>query len=177
MRSVEHDLLIEKAEQWLSYKVTLRGMCWATEVSIDGSNYIPDGIALACLQNRFCQYYTSGFYGEKIFVFDSKVSKSDYINSKPAKGIIIGDLHWIIASRFLLKPEDITEPWGLLQKSNRGLTEIKKPTYTFLSESSSSEVYKVSHAILWAQHHVPRRERHRRIMEHRRKMEREIHWP
>jgi len=157
MRSALHDALTEKAKTWLAYKMTPRGLCWATEVST-GSGYVADAIGLGCLQRRFAEFYLKGLYTytEIALIVDSKVSLSDYQNSKPAKGIAVGNLHWIVAPKGIFIRDQIIDPWGLLEVSGIGLREVKKPIYV---AGRDDLVYRIAYSILWANRHEGRRRR------------------
>lgn len=165
MRSEIHDSLTKMAQKWLYYKVTGKGLCWGLEVSISGVRYVPDAVALACLQHRFSEKYTGGHYRERIFVFDSKVTRADYFGSYPDRGITIGDLHWIVTPKELFEPNEVIEPWGILEVCGSGLREVKKPVWV---ESSLTRVHTVAHGILWANHHGPRREHMKRFRAYQR---------
>lgn len=159
MRSALHDILTGKAKIWLAGKITLRGLCWATEVST-GPGYVADAIGLGCLQARFAEFYLGERYAELAFVFDSKVNLSDYKNSKPAKGIGVGNLHWIVAPKGIFIPSQIIDPWGLLEISGIGLREVKKTIYVV---GTDDEICRIAYSILWANRHEGRRQRQKRF--------------
>jgi len=159
MRSALHDSLTGKAKRWLTGKMTLRGLCWATEVST-GPDYVADAIGLGCLQGRFAEFYLGGRYKEVTFVFDSKVTLSDYQNSKPAKGITVGNLHWIVAPKGIFIRDQLVDPWGLLEISGIGLREVKKAMYV---AGTDDEIYRIAYSILWANRHEGRRQRRKNL--------------
>lgn len=156
----KHNELALKALTWLKYRITNKGMRGTTEVSLD-RGYVADAVAICSLQYRFFRFYTKMSFPEArpfnvnyfACVFEAKSSRADFLSTfnlsekhqnrhKP-----IGNLHWCVTPKKLIKPDELPDFWGLLEEKGGGLTEIKKPALNII-ENSQLDI--IAHNLLWA---------------------------
>jgi len=155
----KHDKLKLMALTWLSNKVTGKGLRGTTEVRL-AKGYVADAVALCSLQSRFFEQYTGRYpacsrpnnLNYFACIFEAKAGRNDFLSTfndndkhqnrhKP-----VGNLHWCVAPRGLVDPEELPEFWGLLECSGSGLRERKGPTLNVLTES---DLDAIAHKILW----------------------------
>ncbi len=85
-------------------------------------------------------------------IFEAKASRSDFLSTfndgekhknrhKP-----IGNLHWCITPKGLVRPDELPDFWGLLEPYGAGLTEKKIPLINLLT---NAEIDRIAHQLLW----------------------------
>lgn len=140
------DLHIELAHRslvWLDVKATQRGIRGCEEVILD-DGYVVDAAAIGALQEKWerllvgkeVKIYTDPEHVDDYsFVFESKVSRSDFMNTFK-RGNHTGDrlkaianFHFIVTPKGLVTHSEVPEFWGLLEKSGHGLRLMKHPKY------------------------------------------------
>lgn len=166
-----HINLQERALTWLDNRVTGAGMRAATEVCL-AQGYVADSVALCSMQNRFFQEYCDfakvrprtyhpvhreRYDGDinnyMACVFEVKVSMADFqstfsANTKKHANRMepIGSLHWVVAPKFTIKPEEVPDFWGLLISSHGGMRQVKPP---LINQRTEAQMDKIAHNILW----------------------------
>ncbi|MFA5376550.1 MAG: hypothetical protein WC455_12460 [Dehalococcoidia bacterium] len=153
---------------WLGAKVTGRGMRGATEVIL-GNGYVADAVAICSLQMRFYHEFlqlkpiictaghitaeqqaelSSRVEDDFIFVFESKVSRSDFLATFKTNGTRhepIGNIHFLVSPKDLCVDE-LPDWWGWLIPAGNGLTIKKMPRYIRQSNSTRDSI---AHSLLW----------------------------
>jgi hypothetical protein len=155
-QTYEHQELAEKALRWAANKCTGAGNRGSVEVFIDGYG-IADSLIIQAIQSRFRFDYglqddRFRFSNEKhIFVFESKVSRSDFqtIFPKLSQGVIPGNFNFIVCPERMVSAIEIPCGWGLLNPSGNGLKEIVKPDFFEVPEIQR---LKIESDMLW--HHA-----------------------
>ncbi len=150
----KHNQLADKAFPWLAQRITGKGLRGAVEVFLE-KGYVVDAVFVGDYQARFAE--ESGVYSSTshIFVFEAKVSYSDFISTfgRSAKHANrrnpVGSFHWVVISKGMeseIKPYHVPYFWGILIESGKGLKEIKKPLYCAVREERYLEI---CHTLLW----------------------------
>lgn len=161
-KSELHCELAERALVWLSTKATRRGIRGSVEVII-AEGYVPDSAAISGLQIQYEKQFkncerqrgNSEECDDYIFIFESKVSRGDFFNTFKHGNHIgdrlkpIGDFHFVVTPKGLVKPEEVPTFWGLLEKSGSGLRLSKLPEYT---PASRQQLHEVAYNILRCTH-------------------------
>lgn len=156
----EHDELKVMALTWLRNKVTGKGLRGTTEVQL-ADGYVADAVALCSLQYRFFQQYTGRRYPEAqpfhlnyfACIFEAKASRGDFLSTfnnsdkHQNRHTPIGNLHWCVTPRGLVKADELPEFWGLLESRGSGLREIKQPKLNVIAEPAFDAI---AHKLLWA---------------------------
>lgn len=133
-KSELHQELAWRALVWLEAKATNRGIRGVEEVCL-AEGYIADSVAISGLtiaNEKLMRGASTRRHNDKIsddytWIFESKVSRSDFQNTfkhsnhngdrlKP-----IGNFHFVVTPRGLVKPEEVPTFWGLLERSGQGL--------------------------------------------------------
>lgn len=169
----KHNDLSLMALTWLSNKVTGKGMRATTEVCL-AEGYVADVVALCSLQYRFWKLYThnntiptiSDYFQHRAnckareyesvnyiaCIFEAKASRNDFLSTFNEKTkhlnrhVPIGNLHWCVVNKGIVKAGELPDFWGLLEPSGSGLTERKKP---LMQTKTMGELDKIAHALLW----------------------------
>jgi hypothetical protein len=130
-----HQALSEKSLSWAANKCTKAGNRGSIEVPIPGYG-IADSLISQAIQYKYREHYQipqgHDYANEKhIFVFESKVSYSDFMTIFPKlkQGVIPGNFNYIVCPVDLIKPDQLPDGWGMLQPKGSGMTEIIKPKY------------------------------------------------
>ena len=151
-----HTKLSYRALAWMNSRITESGKRWATELMICPEiGWVADAAAFASLQ---CQYYAqitpkpTNFTDRLLFIFESKVSRQDYNRSfsgkhETHKMQLVGNFHYIVTPKNLIKVDELPDGWGWLMQSGNGLKEMHKPQYNPITESFK---YQVGWRMLWA---------------------------
>jgi len=85
-------------------------------------------------------------------VFEAKASRSDFLSTFNESGKHknrkkpVGNLHWCIAPKGMVRPEELPALWGLLEPYGAGLTEKKLPLIKILSDK---DIDQIAHQLLW----------------------------
>ena len=158
MPSELHQELTQRALVWVRKMATLRGCRRGFEIPV-AQGYVADAIALCSFQNRFsCEYLleeerrTRFMEPEHICIFEAKQSRADFLKTfGPGPNHVnrhepIGTLHWCIAPRGLIKPDEVPGFWGLLEPAGRGLREIKRPVFC---HQEDARLFEVAYMVLW----------------------------
>jgi len=169
MAGKEHNDLIWLAANWISNRVTGRGMKGNSEISI-APKYVADYVCECSLQythyakycdnsgldkGHCCSNIFKGINNEFICVFEAKATRSDFLSTfngsekhknrhKP-----VGSLHWCVLKKGIYSLDEVPEFWGVLEPYGSGLSEKRMPK---LFEISEDKLLRVSHAIMWAIH-------------------------
>lgn len=150
-QSSAHEELAHRAIVWAAQLATPRGFRADVEIPLAGT-YIADAVGQCNFQNRFVQKY-GGESGElQSLIFEVKVSRGDFLrtfgpnNPDSIRKMRKGSLHWVVTTTDLVKPEEVPDFWGLLQASNRGLREVKKPIYATVPTEWHNHV---ASSLLW----------------------------
>jgi hypothetical protein len=159
-----HIELARKALIWLESRATQRGIRGCEEVII-GEGYIADAVAISGLtfsQNKiFCgkgnveRNYNSKVADDYSFIFESKVSRSDFQTTfgrgyeSGNRRIREANFHFVVTPKGLVKPEEVPEFWGLLEKSGAGLS-IKKMAQFIEFDSPDECLHGIAYSILRA---------------------------
>jgi len=129
-------------------------------------SYVADWVALCGFQERFRRQYVPEFQMERrdgvlispefACVFEVKVSRSDFLSTFSTFGRAagrcapraspVGSLHWIVASRGVVRAEDDLGYWGLLVVSGGGLHEVRRANFT---PRAAGGLYKIGYHLLW----------------------------
>jgi hypothetical protein len=147
-----HSELSHRAIRWISNKATKRGLNTGIEIPID-KGYVVDALAIGDWQLRFDEEHGSNIkrIDDLVFVFESKVSRSDYLKTFTLNGnnhdnrlSLVGSFHWIVAPMGLIQPEEVPVNWGLLEAKDRSLSETKKPPFFIITEH---QLYKTAYLL------------------------------
>ena len=137
-QSAEHAGLASRSLRWRSVRATRRGIVGATEIAVV-RGYVADVVAIAGFQYRFLCRYCGGIdagddaVNEFVCIFEVKVSRGDFASTfGPSakhrnRHRAVGRMHWCVTPRGLVKPDELPDWWGLLEKSGCGLREVKTP--------------------------------------------------
>lgn len=151
-----HKELSYRALVWMNSRVTTSGKRWATELMIcPETGWVADAVAFASLQ---CRYYgqiepkPDEFIDRLLFIFESKISRHDFKKSFSGKYDnhkmrFIGNFHYIVTPKNLIKINELPDGWGWLMQSGNGLKEMHKPQYNSITESFK---YQVGWRMLWS---------------------------
>lgn len=85
-------------------------------------------------------------------ILEAKATRADFLSTfndgekhknrhKP-----IGNLHWCISPKGLVRPDELPDFWGLLEPYGAGLTEKKMPVINLLSDT---ELDRIAHQLIW----------------------------
>jgi len=142
-QTVLHEWLSKQTLPFLSQMATARGLIWRQEHTIH-NGMRPDAIGFCSLQmsyeDRFNKGNRLGINGEFIpdymFVFESKVSYSDYKNSFNGDGQLkekpYANFHFLVVPKGFTKAYDLStlpDYWGILEPKVSALQIIKYPKY------------------------------------------------
>lgn len=159
MKSDKHIELTRKALVWLKVKATARGVRGCEEVILD-EGYVADGAAICGLQIQHGKKFVGDFYRERwssetsndySWVFETKVSRSDFRNTFVNNGHIgnrlipIANFHFIVTPRAMLTVDDVPTFWGLLEESGAGLSIKKMPEF---NPTEDRELFKFAYKVL-----------------------------
>jgi len=166
MPSKEHDDLIWMAANWIENRASGRGCKGNSELCI-APEYVADFVCQCTLQHRFYHTYCknselqelqphngawSGITNDFICIFEAKTTRSDFLNTfnESPKHMNrhepFGNLHWCVVSKGIIKPEELPDFWGMLERSGNGLREVRPPK---LFKIPKERLYYVAHQILW----------------------------
>lgn len=147
-KSKLHIELAQRALVWLEGRATNRGIRGCEEVILD-NGYVADSVALSGLTYKNEKLFgvaTDRWRNEEsedlAWIFESKVSRSDYLNTFKSGNRLtpIGNFHFIVTPRGLVKPEEVPSFWGLLEQSGQGLTLRKIPTLQYITIQKVHEI-------------------------------------
>lgn len=153
MQSKTHKELIQKAITWLSGRCTGKGMRWSTEFFLK-NQYVADAVVFHNLQIRFWNQ-NSTQPESLITVFESKISKSDFLAKFPPVGSFsnrkepVGNFHYAVVTRGLVQANELPDFWGLLEESKNGLGLIIVKPASFIP-ISPEEMHRYGHWMLWS---------------------------
>jgi len=143
-----------------------------TEVTLD-RGYVADAVAICSLQYRFWQQYRNNLsrvptvrdYKQHqancikkemanymAFIFEAKVSRADFLSTfndsqkQKNRHKPIGNLHWCIAPKGIVHPNELPDFWGLLEPYGVGLTEKIRPLRIRIN---GSKLDRIAHSLLW----------------------------
>jgi len=162
MASKLHKELSIRAISWMNSRMTASGIRWATEFQLE-KGWIADCVALGFPQIRFfdrikkINNYTemmnvwkkNGYPDAFFYVFESKISKQDYLKSFGKTGNkrrLIGHLNYVITPKDLIIENELPEGWGWLIKSGNGLREIVIPKLNNITDEFR---YMIGYRMLW----------------------------
>ena len=149
-----HTELSYRALTWMNSRMTESGKRWATEIMICPKiGWIADAAAFAYPQYRYYEQIkpkpepTDWF----LYIFESKISRKDYNKSFSGKYDthkiqLIGNFHYIVTPKNLIKIDELPDGWGWLMQSGNGLREMHRPQYNPITESFK---YQVGWRMLW----------------------------
>ncbi len=157
-----HKELSIRAILWMNSRMTASGIRWATEFTLK-SGWVADCVAFGFPQIRYFDrikkinnhsealdvWHKIGFPDHFLYVFESKVSKSDYNKSfanNGYKNTLIGNLHYVVTPKELITEEELPEGWGWLIKSGNGLRELVIPKLNEISEEFKNII---GYRMLW----------------------------
>jgi hypothetical protein len=161
-----HSELAYRGIRWIANRSTVRGMQTGIEIFLDRS-YVVDSLAIGDLQLRFwdnyiynttesLQLYKSHPIDDFVFIFESKVSRADFLSTFTQNGNLhdnrlepIGNLHWVVTPKDMIKSEEVPDFWGLLEASGSGLREVKKPKF---QKTELSAIHKIAYLLLRYKH-------------------------
>lgn len=166
-KSELHIELARRALVWLEGKATQRGIRGCEEVQL-AEGYVADSAAITGLVNRIERAMLGDHYQERrlgnggwgltddyAFVFESKVSRSDFFNTfkrnnhKGDRLSAIGNFHFVVTPKGMLKPEEIPTFWGLLEIGGAGLSAKKSAEYQTMS---LTQLHELAYNILRSRH-------------------------
>lgn len=160
-KSELHCELAQRALVWLEGKATGRGIRGCEEIIL-AEGYVADSVAISGLQiaNEILflgkrREWNSGESDDLIWVFESKVSRSDFMNTFKRSNHLgdrltpIGNFHFVVTPKGLVKPEEVPTFWGLLERSGQGLRVTKMPE---LCETTKEKLYEIAYCILRGSH-------------------------
>lgn len=149
----KHKELTYRSLSWLNSRTTRSGKRWATELQIS-DNWIADAVVFAFPQMRFYDEIEPKpeSIDRLLYIFESKVSRNDYNKSFSGKYDIhkltlVGNLHYVVTPKNLIKPDELPEGWGWLMQSGNGLREIIQPTYNPITDELK---HLIGWRMLWA---------------------------
>ena len=155
-----HTELAQRALVWLECRATGRGIRGCDEVII-GDGYVADAAAICGLQlahektfiGKHRDLAMSELAPDYIFIFESKVSRSDFIKTFKNNGHLgdrlspVGNFHFVVAPKGMVKHDEVPTFWGLLEQSGVGLRIVKMPSYV----PTTTDVLKtIGYQILWS---------------------------
>jgi len=154
-----HNDLARLVGAWVGSRATGKGIRGAREVQV-GKGYVADAVFMASLQSRHTITYNpkalsphggSICLDDYVLVFESKVSRADFLGTYGPGRFIeratpVGNLHFVVTPKGLVKPDEVPSFWGLLETSGTGLRQMKAPTFTDLSEA---DLHRMAHRLLW----------------------------
>lgn len=155
-----HTELAQRALIWLEGRSTGRGIRGCDEVILN-DGYVADAVAICGLQLAHEKLFL-GTRRESInrdaapdyvFVFESKVSRSDFIKTFKNNGHIgdrmnaEGNFHFVVTPKNMVSHNEVPAFWGLLEQSGGGLKIIKMPTYVPIT---NEKLRSVGYQILWS---------------------------
>lgn len=156
-RSELHNDLTKRALVWLHTRATNSGIRSTVEVFIR-EGYIADAVGIARL-NLSHEIKLIGDIGndyqtpDYAFIFETKVTRTDFFATfrhekhLSSRMIPAGHLHFVVTPPRLVKPQEVPEPWGLLEQRGNGLSLIKQPVFHKLK---LEELYKIAYTMLRA---------------------------
>jgi len=149
MPSEKHIVLSRMALVWLENKATQRGIRGCEEVIL-GNGYVCDSAAICGLQMAWEKQFVgvdrlNDAADDYSFVFETKVSRSDFLKTF-AKNGHIGDrliqkanFHFVVAAKKIVSADEVPDFWGLLEESRGGLKLVKLPKYLIRTKEQLHE--------------------------------------
>jgi hypothetical protein len=164
-KSELHCELAHRALVWLEGRATNRGIRGCEEICLK-AGYVADSVAISGLTMQNEKLFLEGKkrsvgnsgYGiadDYVFVFESKVSRADFFNTFKRgnhlgdRMLPVGNFHFVVAPRNLIKADEVPEFWGLLEQRGAGLGIVKMPTF---KEITDQELHEVAYTILRGSH-------------------------
>ncbi len=145
-----HIDLQHRVGDWLRHKVTPRGYRLGYEIAVS-RGYIADVVALFSFQSRFSEALRIPI-AEIVGIFECKSSRNDFLSTfgnsekHTNRHTAIAHLHWCVIEKGIAKPDELPYFWGLLEKTGRGLRELKAPNFFNVHESLNT---KIAYELLW----------------------------
>lgn len=156
MASKLHKELSIRALAWMNSRVTGSGKRWATELMICPKiGWVADVVIFAYPQIRYYEQVEpkpAELIDKFLYIFETKVSRQDFNKSFSGKYDIhklqlIGNFHYVVTPKNLIKINELPKGWGWLMQSGNGLREMVKPEYNPINEDFK---YKVGWNMLWS---------------------------
>ena len=131
-----HEWLTKQSLYFLSNMATARGLIWRQEHTIH-NGMRPDAIGFCSLQLQYGKMFkTNETWGDLMFVFETKISYSDFLNTFKGRGEYkekpYANFHFLIIPKKFIETYDLSnlpDYWGILEP-NRSALQIKKlPKY------------------------------------------------
>jgi len=150
-----HKELTIRSIAWMNSRMTQSGVRWGTEVMVSNeSGWMADAVAFAFPQSRFCKYIhpqPEVWPDSLLYVFETKISRNDFNRTFSGKKEthklgMIGNLHYVVTPKDLIKIDELPSGWGWLIQSGNGLKEVKRPAYNEISDELR---YKIGYRMLW----------------------------
>lgn len=156
-------MLGHKALKWIENKATGKGPRSCVECTL-GEGYVADGASITALQNGYQKDFGVTDYEDYSFIFESKVSRSDFMHTfkhrQHAGDRLIprANFHFIVTTKGIVTLDEIPEFWGWLVESGHGLRMEKMAT---LCPQSKEHLYEFAYRILrhttaWKNYNVDR---------------------
>lgn len=145
-----HKELSIRAVSWMNSRMTKSGMRWATEFQLE-SGWVADCAILAYPQMRFFDQIKPKPEptDNLLYIFEAKASRMDFkkcFDKNGLKNRMIGNLHYIVTPKDLIKSEELPEGWGWLMQSGNGLREMVRPNYHLITDYFK---YHMGYRMLW----------------------------
>ena len=161
MTSDAHKMLAARCRPWVRRRSTKRGMRAGFEVPL-ANGYVADWVGLCGFQWSIRRQYVADELLKRIgavlidpefaCVFEVKVSRSDYQKTfghgyaQHGRAEARGSLHWVVAPRGVVEPEELPEMWGLLQPMAGGLRVLKRAPFCPLTAEA---LHRLAYYVLW----------------------------
>lgn len=159
--SALHTELARRSLTWLEVRATGRGIRGCEEVILE-EGYVADAAAISglTLQNEKLFLGVHRDWNDKesddlVWVFESKVSRSDFLNTfkhdkhSGSRLTPIGNFHFVVCPKGLLKADEVPGFWGLLEQRGAGLGIVKMPE---LVKIDAQQLHKMAYRILRSKH-------------------------
>lgn len=158
-KSELHCELAERALVWLDGRATQRGIRGCVEVILK-EGYVADSVAMCGLQYSQQKLFVGtkrvgNETDDYVFVFESKVSRGDFFNTFKHNNHIgnrldpVGNFHFVVTPKGMVKPEEVPGFWGLLERSGQGLKVSKMPEFI---PTTKEQLYETAYLILRSVH-------------------------
>ena len=150
-----HKELTIRSIAWMNSRMTQSGIRWGTEVCVSTElGWVADAVAFAFPQERFCKYIHPKpdiWPDSLLYIFEIKISRADFNRTFSGKKEfhklgMIGNFHYIVTPKDLIKTEELPKGWGWLMQSGNGLREIHKPNYNQITDEFR---YNIGYRMLW----------------------------
>ncbi len=156
-KSELHCELAHRALVWLEGRATGRGIRGCEEICLK-AGYVADSVAISGLTHSNEKLFlgseyrrkdgnnASGIADDYVFIFESKVSRADFFNTFKRgnhlgdRMLPVGNFHFVVTPKNMIKAEEVPEFWGLLEQRGTGLGIVKMPTFKEISEQQLHEV-------------------------------------